>query len=169
MELALQFVVTTVNDGLDGHMRVATLVLGILKAFDTVDHQILIGKIRNCGGRGNVIYLFEYYLADRSIFMEIGGIASSRYPIQCGVPQGSSLGPKLFAVYINDLRNAVSGLTNDLSSDFGGPTKVLVLFADETNLTIISCTEQELVGLLEDDLHNIERWMTSKKLAINSN
>ena len=168
-EHALQFMVTTVNDGLDGHMKVATLFLDILKAFDTVDHQILLGKLRNCGVRGNVIKLFESYLADRSIFMEVGGIASSRYPIQCGAPQGSPLGPLLFAIYIKDLCNAVSGLTNDLSSDFRGPKKVLVLFADDTNLTIIARTEQELVGLLEGDLHNIERWMTLNKLAINSN
>jgi hypothetical protein len=112
-EHALQFMVTAVNDELDSHMNVATLFLYILKAFETVDHQILLGKLRNCGVRGNVIKLFEPYLADRSIFMKVGGIASIRYPIQCGVPQGSPLGPLLLAVYINDPCNAVTGLTND--------------------------------------------------------
>ena len=75
--------------------------IDLKKAFDTVDHEILLSKLEYYGVRGKEFRWFHSYLADRSQFC--CGQISSTEPINCGVPQGSCLGPLLFLVYINDL------------------------------------------------------------------
>ena len=103
------------------------LVFGVLldfsKAFDTVDHDILVRKLSDYGIRDNALARFQSCLLNRKQFVTYNGICSTSKGVKCGAPQGSILGPMLFLICINDLSN-VSNKSQ------------LVLFADDTNLFI---------------------------------
>ena len=73
------------------------------KAFDTVNHDILVTKLEQYGIRGNVLSWFKSYLCGRSQYVSVNGFTSELLPILCGVPQGSVLGPLIFLIYVNDL------------------------------------------------------------------
>ncbi len=77
--------------------------LDLSKAFDTLDHSILINKIKYYGINQNELNLFESYLRNRKQFVDIGGAKSEMLQISTGVPQGSVLGPLLFIIYMNDI------------------------------------------------------------------
>ena len=91
------------------------------KAFDTVNHDILITKLEHYGIRGIAKDWFKSYLSDRKQYVSVRGVNSNEEHISCGVPQGSVLGPLLFLLYINDFGNC-----SDLF-DFH-------MFADDANL-----------------------------------
>ena len=95
------------------------------KAFDTVNHEILLYKLHHYGVRGVTNDWFSFYLTNRYQKVVINGEASPRLPITCGVPQGSILGPLLFLLYINDMHLAMEFST-------------IYHFADDTNL-LYSC------------------------------
>ena len=78
-----------------------------LKRLLTLNHKILCEKMESYGLRGNVNMLMKSYLKDRKQFVSINGFDSETKSITCGVPQGSSLGPLLFLIYINDFRNSL--------------------------------------------------------------
>ena len=99
--------------------------IDLSKAFDTVDHHILISKLEHYGGRGTALRWFESYLSGRQQYVEFNGVCSKPSQIKCGVPQGSILGPLLFLLYINDLCNVPKVV------DF-------ILFADDTNIFFFS-------------------------------
>ena len=87
---------------LDKGEYVCGVFVDIEKAFDTVHHEILCEKIKAYGLRGNVNNLLKSYLTDRKQYVSINGFDSDTRDVTCGVPQGSSLGPLLFLLYINN-------------------------------------------------------------------
>ena len=125
------------------------------KAFDSVNHSILIKKLNHYGFRGIVNDWFQNYLEDRKQFVSIGDIDSDSQIIRYGVPQGSVLGPILFLLYINDLQNSSKIL------DFH-------LFADDTNLFYASKSLQDLEHTMNNELINIQNWLNANKLALNA-
>ena len=98
--------------------KTLTVFIDLKKAFDIVDHEILLQKLNNYGVRESANLWFKNYLDNREQFVIINGNESEKKKMICGVPQGSVLGPLLFLIFINDLPNATKFLT--------------LLFADDT-------------------------------------
>ena len=103
--------------------KVLGIYFNLQKAFDTVDHQILLSKLYHVGIRGVMCEWIQNYLMNRKQFSIVNCIQSFMGNIVCGVSQGSVLGPFLFLIYINDISRSVPGQS-------------LKLFADDTNLFI---------------------------------
>ena len=124
-------------------------LLDLSKAFDTVDHSILLDKCSKYGLRGKIEELLKSYLKDRKQFVRYKGKSSSTKKIECGVPQGSVLGPLLFLIYINDI------------VDIPKHNNIL-LYVDDTN--IFGKYEQTQHTI---DLKLISSWLASNKLTPN--
>ena len=118
---------TRIIKALDNGNYAASVFLDFDKAFDTVNHEILIDKLENYGIRGIVKNWFESYLKNRHQIVKIGDTLSDKMQITFGVPQGGILGPILFLLYINDIKNS---------------SKILkfFLFADDTSTFLIRHT-----------------------------
>ncbi len=131
--------------------------LDVRKAFDSINHKILIDKMHNFFGvTGNQLKWFESYLNNRVQQCLINGQLSSPRTITCGVPQGSILGPLLFLLYINDMPDSLSHSTPSL-------------YADDTEIYASSNDCADLVNKVNIDLENIRKWMMQNKLQIHPN
>ena len=157
-----------INGALDGKLKVATIFLDILKAFDTMDHVILLKKLDNCGIRGNALKIISSYLSHRSMYVQLNDVKSREYHVSCGVPQGSPLGPLFFSIYINDIHQAICDLTTNVENgdETCKPRKPLVLFADDTNFSVAERTEAQLLGKLSNDMEKVEKWLRLNKLKV---
>ena len=130
------------------------VLVDLKKAFDTVDHEILLKKLEIYGIKGPALSLLRSYLANRTQKCQINGSTSSERIIKCGVPQGSILGPLLFLVYINDLPNCLNR-TNPR------------LFADDTNLTATGESISVVEMAMNSDLEDLWKWLIANKLSLN--
>ena len=92
---------------IDKGMVSGDIFLDVKKAFDTVDHAILLKKLSDYEVQGQTASWFKSYLKDRQQFCVVNGFSSAESRIVCGVPRGSLLGPLLFLIYINDLPNCL--------------------------------------------------------------
>ena len=101
--MALMTLINRLITSLENDQYVLGIYLDFSKAFDTVDHVILLKKLAHYGIRGTALKWFESYLNNREQYVTYNGISSSKQRIKCGIPQGSKLGPLLFFIYINDL------------------------------------------------------------------
>ena len=125
------------------------------KAFDTVDHQILLAKLKHYGIRGVSNDWFKSYLSNRNQYVSKNGYEFGLAALNCGVPQGYVLGPLLVLVYINDLNQAI---------------KLCKVhhFADYTNLLCLSNSIKKLNKLLvHADLKDLVNWLNANKVSLN--
>ena len=104
-EQAIVEISDKLKKAIDNNLYTCGVFLDIAKAFDTVNHQILLKKIETYGIRGIPLKWFTSYLFNRQQYVSLNSVESSKQTIKCGIPQGSSLGPLLFLPYINDISN----------------------------------------------------------------
>ena len=125
------------------------------KAFDTVDHGILIEKLYHYGIRGIANKWICSYLMNRYQYVNINGTNSDYMNVLCGVPPGSILGPILFILYINDMCN-VSTLLQP------------ILFTGDTNLFYSGKDIKELCSVVSIELDKLCKWFQVNKLSLNT-
>ena len=139
----------------DGKITCAVF-LDFSKAFDTINHQILLDKLYKYGIQGLPHAWFSSYITNRKQFVKVSNTESSLKTITCGVPQGSTLGPLLFLLYINDL------------PEFSSPKKLIFrIFADDTNIFYSSKDPEQLQRVINEELGNVLKYCTANKLSIN--
>lgn len=158
-ETALLRVHNDVLEHLHLNQNVALVLLDLSAAFDTVDHQILINRLRDVFGiAGPALDWFQSYLTSRTQRINIDGIKSTALPLDFGVPQGSVLGPKLFTLYTTPLAKIIK----DHQLDFH-------LYADDTQLYApITATSPDSSQLkIEQCISDVKVWMTRNKLQLN--
>jgi hypothetical protein len=152
---AVSELVENVIKGFDNNETTLAIFLDLSKAFDTIDHGILLKKLKFYGIRGKALEWFTSYLLNRQQYVSIDGHDSNKSSITCGVPQGSVLGPQLFIIYTNDLPTNLSFCKS-------------ILFADDTNLFKTSKNLDDLFIQANFDLQIITEWFQSNQLSLNT-
>ena len=128
--------------------------IDLKKAFDTIDHEIILRKLTCYGFDIHTLKWFESYLSNRYQKCNVNGHLSNPLPVTCGVPQGSIIVCLLFLIYINDLPSCLS---------VGSPR----MFADDTNITFVAGTTSELESLINIELQNLNQWLQANRLSLN--
>ena len=131
--------------------KTLTIFIDLKKAFDTVDHEILLKKMNIYGVRDSENLWYKNYLSDREQFVSINGIESGNQKMSCGVPQ--VLGPLLFLLFINGLPNATDFLT--------------LLFADDTTFQVSDTDPNKLFNIANSELEKASVWFSANKLTLN--
>jgi len=149
---ALTFLTDKIRFNIDKGLYTGVVLLDLQKAFDTVDHDILLAKLRATGADDSSVNWFTSYLCNRKQFVFANGAVSDNEFIKCGVPQGSILGPLLFTVYVNDM-------CRDVLSD-------LYLYADDSMLLVSGKSVTEIEKTLTEEMHKLNNWLQSNKLSL---
>ena len=137
----------------DKNQITSSIFVDLTKAFDTVDINLLLIKLKKIGIQNNELKWFKEYLTNRSHTCKIGKKLSSYLYSKLGVPQGSILGPLLFIIYINDLPNIIKCFLN--------------LFADDTMLAVTSKNKTDLEEAAKKIIKETQEWFKNNKLTLN--
>ena len=131
----------------------SAVFLDLKKAFNTMDHKVLLSKLHAYGFRGAAGNRYESYLSGRNQQCSVNGHLSNSRSLICGIPQGTILGPLLFLVYINDLPNCLAHAEP-------------CMYADDTHLTFASNNMKDIELYLNQDLANVNQWLIANKLTL---
>ena len=152
--LALLSLTETIKQEIDSGKYGCGIFIDFQKAFDTVDHNILTKKLHYYGIRGIPNNWFKSYLNNRKQFVSVNGFNSELKNNNCGVPQGSILGPLLFILYINDLHSSIKFCKTHH-------------FADDTNLLYFNDSVKKLNKSINYDLKHVVNWLNANKICLN--
>ena len=143
-----------VRNGLDNGMATGVLAIDLSKAFDAINHSILIAKLRDIGINGHLLDLICDYLSNRTQFVKYEEMISNKQSLTHGVPQGSILGPLLFTIYINDLKETIK-------------TCNILSYADDTTVYYASKHASNIQVAINNDIKNMEKWFVKNKMKLN--
>ena len=141
---------------IDGGRGSGLVFLDLRKAFDTVDHELLLKKLEAMNMSNTSLLRFRDYLSYRTQCTKVNNVVSEMGSERCGVPQGSILGPLLFILYMNDIKQVLH-----LSRG--------ALYADDTVIWTAGMNIDDIQLKLQQDLLNITQWLNANKLSINVN
>ena len=153
-ENALVHFIDEVHKGLQNREYTVAVFMDLSKAFDVLNHDILLKKLEHYGFRGKFLNLLRSFITDRKYFVSANGIKSDTKTVNNGVPQGSTLGPLLFLIFVNDMSN---------SSDIFK----FIQFADDTTTTHRGKNRERVIQTVENELVKVLEWLTANKLIIN--
>ena len=151
-QIRLSFLNDKILKGFDDGLVTAVILIDLQKAFDTINHDILLKKLSIIGFSDHTVKWFQSYLSNRKFMVNLENFFSEVSSISCGVPQGSILGPLLFLIYVNDMPMAVK-------CD-------LFLYADDACLVFQSQNVKDIEKQLNEDFANIFDWFVDNKLGI---
>lgn len=143
------------HSSFEHNMHVCALFIDVTKAFDTVDHDILLGKLYRLGFRGPFHALLKCFLTNRTQVVAVGNVRSAKALLRSGVPQGSILSPRLFNVFVKDIS---SSITNS----------IMFQYADDTVLLSRYLVYQRAVEMLQLDVISVMDWFSVNKLRVNA-
>ena len=152
--LAITDFVSRIIDAFENGQCSMGVFLDLSKAFDTVNHDILINKLNFYGITGHSNKLFQSYLENRKQFVNVNGVDSNLLPLTCGVSQGSILGPILFLIYVNDAQFVTRAIH-------------LLLYADDMNLLYKHKEIERMVSVINEELESLYDWLLANKLSVN--
>ena len=157
-ELAVLHLIAKIMPAFEEKGYSFAVFLDLSKAFDTVNYNILIRKLKCYGVRGRVLELVESYLSNRKFFVRLSGVKSELFDVAIGVPQGSCLGPLLYNIYTNDLHKFLITKLLNVSD---------ILYADDTVLVSSNKNLTSLEVAITSAITNFNEWCKYNKLSIN--
>lgn len=155
-QLAVVELIDRIITDMDSGKVPLNIFIDLSKAFDTIDHDILLHKLHHYGIRNSELKILQSYLSNRKQYVSINNMKSHELLITTGVPQGSILGPLLFIIYINDLCQS----TNILKT---------ISYADDTTLFIaLNSKDFQLQNdMINNELKLVSEWLDLNKLSLN--
>lgn len=143
-----------VNSNLNTNKVIITIFIDLKKAFDTINHTILIKRLKNIGIRGKILEWFKNYLKQRTMLVRINGKDSVTRVINRGIPQGSILGPVLYTIYVNQV------------FDYMEYCK-MYMYADDTAMTVVHNDINVAMKFMQKDFNTFQLWIHDNELVIN--
>ena len=153
-ETALLNYIDNIQNQLNNYNYTISIFMDLSKAFDVISHGILENKFNHFGFKGIFLKFLLNFIKDRKYFVHVNGLNSEMKILNIGVPQGSTLGPLLFLIYINDMVNCSNLL-------------FLTQFADDSTITYSSLNLEQAILTVEHEFNRVLDWLAANKLIIN--